>query len=131
MSVLSKGELLQAMALKTERIELSPGREVIVSEIGAGDLMALYSNPDYQDADGAINMVKLMPALVACSVVDESGQRVFGDDDIPSLARASQGPFMKLTEACRRLNGMDGSETKNSEETAPDVSLSGSVSISE
>ena len=140
MSVLNRAELLNELRLATESVDLGNGKQVIVSEIGAEDFIRLWTRPEYQvetgeEKDGkpvtTVDMAKFTPALVACSVGDEQGQRLFSDDDIKLLARGAQGPFMKLSDAARRLNGMAGGETKNSSETAPVDLHTGSVSTSE
>lgn len=125
---MNKAELLNELRLKTELVKLDDGKDVIVSEVGAADYIKLWTNPDYQNGN-TVDMAKLMPAMVAYSVVDDQGQRVFADEDIPAIARSAQGPFMKISDAVRRVNGMVGDEAKNSMETAPEDSSSGSVSI--
>lgn len=124
---MNKAELLNELRLKTELVKLDDGKEVIVSEVGAADYIKLWTNHNYQ-TDGNIDMAKFTPALLAYSIVDEQNQCVFTDEDIPSLARAAQGPFMKIAEAARRLNGLAGNEAKNSEETAQEDSSLSSVS---
>lgn len=124
---LNRAELLNVMRLKTELVTLDDGSNVIVSEVGAADYIKLWTNPEYQDGN-TVDMAKLMPAMVAYSVVDDQGHRVFADDDIPTLARSAQGPFMKISDAVRRVNGMIGEESKNSKETALGDSSTGSVS---
>jgi len=131
---LDRSSLLNAMKLKTETVEIEGG-EVIVSEIGAADYIKLWSDPKNQKDTGekvlkegkeeavmVIDMAKFTPALIAYSVVDDAGNRLFSDEDVTLLARSSQGIFLKIAEASRRINGLSGEETKNSSETEADSS---------
>lgn len=121
---MNRENLLGAMKLKTEEIEID-GETVIVSEIGSGDYIKLWSDPKNQKKDeegkDIIDMSRFTPALISYSVVDESGNRVFTDDDIDTLARSAQGPFMKIAEVARRLNGLTGEEAKNSDDNQPEL----------
>jgi len=129
---LDRTALLKAMQLKTETVEIEGG-EVIVSEIGAADYIKLWSDPKNQKATGekvikdgkeedvmVIDMSKFTPALIAYSVVDEAGERLFTDEDVAVLGRSSQGIFLKLAEKARKMNGLSGNESKNSEPIVAD-----------
>jgi hypothetical protein len=109
---LDRDALLKTMELKKETIEIEGG-EAIISEIGASDLIDLYTRKELHDDDGNIIMAKFTPALVAMSVVDESGERLFLDADIPLLEKSAASQFSKLAQVARRLNGLVGDETKN------------------
>lgn len=125
---MNRNSILEAMKLKTETVMLGD-ETVIVSEIGASDYIKLWTDPKNQKVVGdqivngvtvpktEVDMSRFTPALIAYAVVDEAGNRVFGDDDIEVLARSSQGPFMKLAEVVRKLNGLTGEEVKNSEDS--------------
>lgn len=116
--VLDKSALLSALKLKTEEVEIDGGT-VIVSEIGAADYIKLWTDPSNQ-TDGEIDMVKFTPALLACTIVDQDGKRIFSNDDISELSRSAHAPFLKIAEAAKRLNGLSGSEIKNSESSQSD-----------
>lgn len=126
MRVLNKAALMQVLEPKTEKVKLGKG-EVIVSEIGAADYIRIWTDEAYQDKDGNTDMTKFTPALVAYCVVNEKGERVFSDDDIPALARSSHGPFHEIARVARRLNGLAGGEVKNSKPSPIESSSSGSV----
>lgn len=110
--MLDRNALLAAMELKREEVEIAGGT-VLVSEIGATDLINLYTREDLLDGEKKIDMAKFTPALVAYAVVDEQGTRIFSDADIPALEKASPAVFTKLSEAAKRLNGLTGEEQKN------------------
>lgn len=108
----SRDEILKAIEAKKETVSLDDG-EVIIREIGAADLYGLYQREDIKDDKGEIDMVKFTPALIALSVVDENGQRIFSDEDIPLLEEASPQKLKILSDAAIRMNGMKGDEEKN------------------
>lgn len=126
---LNRDMLLNTMKLKTEEVELGAGT-VIVSEIGAADYIKLWTDPKTQK-DGTVDMARFTPALIAYAVVDETGNRIFTDADVDILARSSQGPFLKIAEVARKLNGLSGEETKNSESDQSELPFSDSASLSE
>jgi hypothetical protein len=110
--ILNREDLLKKLELKKETVTLDDG-EVIVSELGASDLMDLYTRKELHNEAGDIIMAKFTPALVALAVVDESGARIFMDADIPLLEKASATQFAKISAAARRLSGLAGDEEKN------------------
>jgi hypothetical protein len=104
---MNKAEILEEMELKTETVKLGKG-EMIVSEIGAADYIRLWTKPDFRmdDDPDRVDMSKFTPALIAYSVVDEKGNRLFTDEDIPNIASWPQGRFTEIAQIARRLNGL-------------------------
>lgn len=134
--VLDRNSLLETMKLKTEEVELDGGK-VIVSELSGPDYIKLYSDPANQKATGRITKVngkdepemtiemgRFQAALIVYGVVDTDGKRIFKDEDIDLVARGSQGPFLKLAEVARKLNGFNGEEVKNSDGNQSEFSFS-------
>src|ERR1035437_2707765 len=130
MSVLTRDQMFEEGALKTEVVELKNGT-AIVSQIGAGDYITLWSDPKNQKKDeegkDVIDMARFTPALIAYSVVDEAGNRLFTEADIDRLAKFAQEPFLKLAEVARRLNGLTGEEAKNSDDSQLELPSTDSV----
>lgn len=117
--VLNRESILEAAKLKTEVVELEEG-SVIVSEISALDyneICELSKKPDCDEVD----MKKFTPTLLAFGIVNENGERVFSNEDIPLLAKLAQKPFMKIADGVKRLNGLIGDEAKNSEAIPGDL----------
>lgn len=108
--MLNREQLLAALQLKKEVVEIDGG-SVTVSEIGATDYLKLWD--EHRTADDTIDMATFTPALIAACVVDEKGERIFSNEDTALLARSASKPFFALSEACRRINGLSGEETKN------------------
>ena len=130
MAILQKLDILSARDRKQETVDVPEwGGEVIVSELGAADYIALWSNPAYRSDDGAkVLMSKFSPALVAACIVDENGSRVFTDEDAVALAGKSIGPFQRVADVAMGLNGFAiGAQelaAKNSEPSQSDGSSS-------
>lgn len=145
MSVLTREEFLEEGALKTEVVTLDSGKEVLVSQIGGADYIKLWSDPKNQKETGEFNietdgkrtpitvvdMSRFTPALLAYAIVNEDKTRMFADADIDLLSRLSSGPFLKVSEVARKLNGLSGEEAKNSESDQSDLPFSDSASHSD
>lgn len=110
--ILNRTELLNELQLKTEVVELSEGKEVIVSEIGASDMIDLWEATEIKK-DGSVDVAQFGPLLVARAVVDEAGERILTEDDVSTLVNSSRNIFDKILEAASRLNGVTGKEAKN------------------
>lgn len=74
------------------------GGKVLVRELGAADSIEISRDGDQIGA--------AFRALLR-SVVDESGECVFTDDDLPIVRALSQRSFRNLCDAMGRLNGAD------------------------
>jgi len=122
---LNRDQLLEKLKLKIEPVMIGDD-SVNVSQIGAADFIRMWNNPEYQ-TDDSIDMSKLLPALVAYSVVDDDGNRIFSAEDAAILSRSSREPFALLANAAKRLNGLMGDEIKNSEPSQTESSSSDSV----
>jgi hypothetical protein len=66
-----------------------------------------------------VNLANLRAKLVARSIVDEEGKRVFEDQDIAALGRKSAAALNRVYEVAQRLSGITQEDvdelTKNSE----------------
>lgn len=111
---LDKSAILAALKPQTEEVEI-PGGTVIVSQISATDYINLWTDPTMKGDGGEVDMAKFTPRLVAACVVDEAGNRIFTDEEADLLGKGASKPFAILADAARRLNGLSGEETKNSE----------------
>lgn len=57
-------------------------------------------------ADGKPNIIGARARLIAMCAVDEHGNRLFTEDDIPRLSRKSAKVMERLFDAARKLNGI-------------------------
>ena len=134
MRALTKEELMGELKLKSETVEIGSG-VVTVSEISATDYITLWTEcsvetgetDDKGNAITTINMSKFVPRLVAFSVTDEAGNRMFNDEEVAVFERAAQGPFSKIAEVAKRLNGMGGE--KNVEPSIQDDATCGELQL--
>jgi hypothetical protein len=83
------------------------------------------------DGETRLDMITL---VVALSVVDEYGKRMFSDEDIPGLQQKTATALQRIFDAAMRLNGMSevavAALGKGSGTTATDASPSDSPSPS-
>lgn len=59
-----------------------------------------------------LNLVNLRAKLVARCVVDESGARLFLEDDVAVLGTKSAAALQRVFEACQRLSGMSEADVE-------------------
>lgn len=122
MPVLQKLDIIMLGRLKTETLAVDGG-EIIVSEMGAVDSFALFTDRKYQDKDGVIVMAAFAPALLVRSLVDDAGARLFTDTDEAAVSRLPSRLFNDLVAVAMRINGMSDaahSEQIKNSEPSPD-----------
>lgn len=110
--MLTREELLKVIEPKQETVGIGGG-QVVVRELRATELQDLFKQDGIKGEGDEIIMAKFTPALIAMCVVDENGDRVFSDDDIPILENGGATVITQLAVVARRLNGMAGDEAKN------------------
>lgn len=75
-----------------------------------------------------INMRNFRAKLVARSVVDEHGNRLFSEDQLLALSQKSSGALQRIVEVANRLSGLSDEDveelTKNSASGPNDDSIS-------
>jgi len=115
---LGKDALLEAGKPKTE-VVIIEGGDVVISQIRADDYMSMWDDPTNkktgEDGKETIDMSKFTPALLVRCITDETGERIFTDEDASAVAQLSQKIFKILADKALELNGMKGDEVKNSE----------------
>lgn len=104
----------------TEQVEVGED-VVIVSELDATDYIKIFTE---NSENGKVNMKTFTPALIAYSLVDEEGNRLFDNIEELTNARIPQSIFTKIGEVAKKLNGMTGEE-KNASEPTQDGSTAG------
>jgi len=122
MKLHNKNSLLEAGKLKTETVDIN-SKGVIVTELTAMDYMDVLNSPLCNDAAGEWDGTIFMSLLTAHCIVDDKGNRIYADADAASLRSMSTPIYNKIVAAVKRLNGLTGDETKNSE---PSLTESGS-----
>lgn len=102
---LNKIEILAADDLKFQDVSVPEwGGTVRIREMSVGDrehLSALYKKREDDETASSY-----LAVLVALSVVDKDGNRLFADADIPSLEKKSLPTLQAISEAAMALNGI-------------------------
>lgn len=128
----TKDEIRAAMlgnhALRTEPVYVDRlGIDLHIRELTGAELDAFQEAIRERRTGDSINLKGLKAGLVALSLVDESGVRVFDDDEGETLNESLPSAVIKqLYDVAARINGMDEAEAKellgNSEAAPTDAS---------
>jgi hypothetical protein len=105
MKILTKDQILNAEDVKYETVDVPEwGGPVRLRTVAAKDRdafdRALFPKP------GVRNMEDFRARVVAMCVVDEDGNRVFSDADIPMLSQKSAAAIDRLIPVAQRLSGL-------------------------
>lgn len=120
MTLLTKNDILQAQDIKTETVDVPEwGGQVIVRALdGAERDMLEASMIEGKGKNTRVNLQNLRAKLVARSLVDENGKRLFEDGDIQALAHKSASALNRVYEVAQQLSGITQEDveelTKNS-----------------
>lgn len=107
---LSKDQILEANDLRSEEIAVPEwGGSVRVRTMTGSDRDAFESSMMtlLQDGTRRPNLADMRAKLVALTVVDDVGTRLFTLDDVPVLARKSAAALDRVYQAAQRLNGLN------------------------
>lgn len=107
MAVLSRNDILEA-SLATEELHVPElGGTVLVKALSAKDRNH-FSYP-FASEDKAVvrsNTLNMHARLASLCLVDESGARLFKDNDVPKLEKVSAAALQRIFEKARELSGM-------------------------
>lgn len=108
MAVLNRDAILQANDLPTERVEVPEwDGEVIVRGLTAAERDQFeQSIVETRGKDTRVNLRNIRAKLVALTVVDEEGNRIFRDEDVELLGRKSATAINRIFEVAQRLSGL-------------------------
>ena len=121
---LTKENILTANDIKREEVQVPEwGGVVLVQGLSGRDRDQLEASMiQGKGKDTKVSLDNLRAKVVARSIVDENGNRIFSDADIPALAKKSALALNRVYEVAQRLSGISQEDvdelTKNSE-TAP------------
>lgn len=125
---LSRDAILAANDVQYEDVEVPEwGGTVRVKSLMGKERDALESSMIVGKGKNTnVNLNNLRAKLVARSVVDEDGKRLFSDDDIVALGEKSAAALNRVYEVAQRLSGVTQEDidelTKNSETAQSDDS---------
>jgi len=130
MALLTRDEILQAQDLPTEQVHVPEwGGDVLVRALtGAERDRFEQSIVEQRGKNTRMNLQNIRAKLVALTVVDEQGNRIFKDEDVKWLGNKSAAALDRIFEVAQRLSGLRDEDVeelaKNSESDLSDDSTS-------
>lgn len=130
MGLLTRESILGAVDLRTVDVDVPEwGGTVRVSMMTGTERDAFESETVVRKGKRVeVNMVNMRARLVARTVVDEAGVRVFEDGDVLALAAKSAAALNRVFEAARILNGLTEEAAGEAVENFPTGQNGGSTS---
>lgn len=113
--MLNKTDLLSAQKLRVEKVNVRELGGDIYIRVMTGQELDKYYEETISLVDGQVVATqenKMAKLLVKC-ICDESGNRLFADNEIAQLGNVSSTVLVPLYEAAMRLNNMSGDASKN------------------
>ena len=133
MSLLSKTAILAANDLKSEDIEVPEwGGAVRVRSFTGRERDAFEASMVRGEGrDRKVDLTNMRARLVGLTVIDETGQRLFTDDEVDLLGAKSGAALDRIFAIAQKLNGLSGADvdelSKNSSGVPSAVSTSASA----
>ena len=130
MALLTRDAILQAQDLPTEQVHVPQwGGDVLVRALtGAERDRFEQSIVEQRGKNTRMNLQNIRAKLVALTVVDEQGNRIFKDEDVKWLGNKSAAALDRIFEVAQRLSGLRDEDVeelaKNSESDLSDDSTS-------
>ena len=130
MAILDKAAILKAKDIVTEEVEVPEwGGSVLVKSLTGAERDSfeqsiLIKRGDRYDA----NMSMVRAKLAAVSIVDEEGQRLFGDGDIKALAAKNAAALDRIFTVASRLSGISADDADELAKNSPAAQNGGSGS---
>ena len=133
MSLLSKTAILAAQDLQTEDVEVPEwGGAVRVRNFTGRERDAFEASMVRGEGrDRKVDLTNMRARLVGLTVIDETGQRLFTDDEVDLLGAKSGAALDRVFAIAQKLNGLSGADveelSKNSSGVPSAVSTSASA----
>jgi hypothetical protein len=116
MNRISRQEIIDAQDIKTMDVEVPEwGGTVTVKAMSVGDRDAF--TVWVSDREGRVSAQDFMAKMVAMCLIDEKGNRMFSDDELPLISAKSIPAIERIFKVVQDLSGMrkaDLEEAKNS-----------------
>lgn len=131
MNTLTRDQILQCADIQTESVEVPEwGGAVLVKGLSGAERDSLEAAiVEVRGRKQRLHLENTMARLVAMSVVDENGKRLFTNGDIEALGKKSSAALQRVCQVAQRLSGLTQDDledmSKNSESGQPEDSLSG------
>ena len=133
MTLLSKTAILAAQDLQTEDVEVPDwGGAVRVRSFTGRERDAFESSMVRGDGrDRKVDLTNMRARLVGLTIIDETGQRLFTDEEVDLLGAKSGAALDRVFAVAQKLNGLSGADveelSKNSSGVPSAVSISASA----
>jgi hypothetical protein len=130
MTLLSKTAILTANDLQTEDVEVPEwGGAVRVRSFTGRERDAFEASMVRGDGkDRRVDLTNMRARLVGLTVIDETGQRLFTDEEVDLLGAKSGAALDRVFAVAQKLNGLSGADveelSKNSSGVPSAVSTS-------
>ena len=138
MSLLTKSAILNAVDLQTEEVPVPEwGGTVRVRSLTGRERDAFEASMVRGEGKTRrVDLTNMRARLVALTVIDDAGQRVFSDEEGDLLGAKSGAALDRVFAVAQRLNGLSGAEVEaltknlNGAPSADSSSASASPSVS-
>jgi hypothetical protein len=106
--ILTRDAILQAQDLPRELVEVPPwGGSVYVRALTGAERDAFETSiVEQRGKSTKMNLKNIRAKLVALTVVDEEGNRIFSDSDASALGKKSAAALDRVFEVAQRLSGL-------------------------
>ena len=114
MTTLSRDQILSAQDVQIERVFVPEwGGEVLVRGLRGFERDEIEASMIARvGKDWRLNIHNLRAKLVAMSVVDEHGNRIFSDSDVDALGKKSAAALQRVFEVAQRLSGLSAEDVE-------------------
>lgn len=116
---LSKAQIIQAVDIKSELVSVPEwGGEVLVREFSGSDRDAFEASMVKVNEAGerTADLSNMRAKLVSmCLIDEETGERMFGLDELELLGKKSAAALERVFRVCQRLNGLGNQDVQEAE----------------
>jgi hypothetical protein len=113
-NIITRDQILGAQDIQTEEVKVPEwGGSVLVKGMtGAERDKFEASNMEGKGKKQKFNLENLRAKLVAKSVVDEKGDHLFQESDIPALGKKSASALERVFSVAMRINGISADDVE-------------------
>ncbi len=132
MTLLSKTAILTANDLQTEDVEVPEwGGAVRVRSFTGRERDAFEASMVRGDGkDRKVDLTNMRARLVGLTVIDETGQRLFTDEEVDLLGAKSGAALDRVFAVAQKLNGLSGADVEELSKKSSGVPSAVSTSAS-
>ena len=129
--MLSRDEILKVDDIRYEEVEVPEwGGTVRVRGMSGAERDAFEGSVvEQRGKKTAVNTRNLRAKLVAKSIVDGAGKRIFDDGDVEALGQKSAAALNRVFEVAQRLSGLSDEDMEELEKNSGSDQSDGSISV--